>query len=265
MYPIGTERLRNRYVEVKVSHSEWRLKHHLIWEKAHGAVPDRHFICFVDGDNRNFCLDNLKAVSMEDHLHEKRLKSKQTRQANSSPSGSERIKQDGGFKYVWVKVGHPNTWRLKHHLIWEAAHGPVPHNHRVFFLDGDQNNFSLGNLQARLISSPPVGTERRVHSGQYSLIKVAEPNSWVLKHRLIWEAANGPVPDGHIIAFADGNYHNLALDNLVLLSYSERGYMAQSGLFKAAVETELFKTAVNVARLGLAVNKKRREIASQHI
>ena len=269
MYPIGSERLRNTgknsYVEVKVSRSEWRLKHHLIWEKAHGKAPDGYCICFADGDNRNFDIDNLQAVPMEEHLREKRLKSKQTRQANSSPIGSERIKQDGGFKYVWVKVAHPNTWRLKHHLIWEAAHGPVPPNHRVFFLDGDQNNFSLGNLQARLISLPPVGTERRAHSGKYVFIKTAEPNTWKLKHHLIWEEANGPIPAGHIIAFTDGNSHNLALDNLILLSYSERGYMAQSGLFKAAVEPELFKTALTLAQLGLATNKRRKEISSRKV
>ena len=266
MYSIGSERLRNTgkniYIEVKISHSEWRLKHHLVWEKAHGTVPENHFICFVDGDNRNFNLDNLKAVSLEEHLREKRRKSKQTKEMNSSPIGSERLSSS---KYIWVKIGHPSKWRLKHHLIWEAAHGPVLSNYRIFFLDGDNRNFSLNNLQARHISVPPIGIERWVHSRKYTLIKVAEPDSWKLKHHLIWEAANGLIPAGHIIAFADSNSHNLTLGNLVLLSYSERGYMAQDGLFKATIDQELFKTAVNVAKLGLAINKRHRESASHRV
>lgn len=62
---------------------------------------------------------------------------------NYKPVGSERIDVDG---YTWVKVTDPKTWRMKHVLAWEAAHGPVPKGHVVIFADGNKLNITLDNL-----------------------------------------------------------------------------------------------------------------------
>ena len=62
---------------------------------------------------------------------------------NSRPVGSERINSDG---YTEVKTADPNQWRLKHHVIWEAEHGPIQHGHRIVFGDGDKTNLSPDNL-----------------------------------------------------------------------------------------------------------------------
>ena len=59
------------------------------------------------------------------------------------PVGSERVNVDG---YVEVKVADPNKWRLKHRVIWEEAHGPIPKGHNVQFRDGNSQNLDLGNL-----------------------------------------------------------------------------------------------------------------------
>lgn len=66
--PIGAESVRgDRYVLVKVRdgslNDNWRPKHHIIWEKEHGPIPEGHVILFGDGDNRNFDIDNLICVS----------------------------------------------------------------------------------------------------------------------------------------------------------------------------------------------------------
>ena len=70
--PIGTERDSGKgYVLVKVaeratvpmSKDNWRMKHHIVWEEAHGRpVPDGHEVVFADHDTSNFDLDNLVAV-----------------------------------------------------------------------------------------------------------------------------------------------------------------------------------------------------------
>lgn len=60
------------------------------------------------------------------------------------PVGSERTDKDG---YVWIKVGDPNKWRQKNHLIWESAYGEIPKNHVVIFLDGDKSNLNIDNLK----------------------------------------------------------------------------------------------------------------------
>lgn len=44
---------------------------------------------------------------------------------------------------------------------------------------------------------------------------------YVYKHRLMWEQANGPVPDGMIVVFKDRNKLNITLDNLELITRKE--------------------------------------------
>ncbi len=44
---------------------------------------------------------------------------------------------------------------------------------------------------------------------------------YVLKHKLIWEAANGKIPPKHCIWYKDGNKQNVTLDNLEMISQAE--------------------------------------------
>ena len=68
--PIGAERVsKDGYVEVKVAeglqdrpNGNFRMKHHVVYEQAHGAIPDGCNVVFADGDRRNFDPDNLVAV-----------------------------------------------------------------------------------------------------------------------------------------------------------------------------------------------------------
>lgn len=66
-----------------------------------------------------------------------------------------------------------------------------------------------------------VGSER-VNKDGYVEIKVAEPNKWKAKHRVIWEAANGPVKKGYNVQFKDGNPKNITLENLYLISRAQQ-------------------------------------------
>lgn len=71
------------------------------------------------------------------------------------------------------------------------------------------------------VNHKPVGHER-VNKYGYIDIKIAEPNKFVLKHRLIWEQAHGPIPKGYNVQFRDGNRQNCTLDNLYLISRLEQ-------------------------------------------
>lgn len=62
---------------------------------------------------------------------------------NFKPVGSERINING---YVEIKVADPSKWRVKHQVIWEAHHGPIPKGHAVIFGDGNPLNLDLSNL-----------------------------------------------------------------------------------------------------------------------
>ena len=69
----------------------------------------------------------------------------------------------------------------------------------------------------------PVGTIRLRHghrnrpgSHPYYWQKVAEPNVWRMKHVIEWEEHNGPVPEGSMVTFANGDTLDWRIDNLIL-------------------------------------------------
>lgn len=65
----------------------------------------------------------------------------------------------------------------------------------------------------------PIGSLRTSKDG-YIERKVTDDPSvvparrWVGVHRLIWEAAHGPIPGGHVVVFLDADKQNLDQDNL---------------------------------------------------
>ena len=57
----------------------------------------------------------------------------------------------------------------------------------------------------------------------YKYIRISE-GVWELYHRSVWERVNGKIPEGHLIAFKDGNSLNTRLDNLEVISMTENMY-----------------------------------------
>ena len=72
-YNIGEECLdcatrgKDAAIKVKVSKTDWKLKHVLIYEQAYGPLPAGYRVIFLDGNKRNFALDNLAAVSPSEY------------------------------------------------------------------------------------------------------------------------------------------------------------------------------------------------------
>lgn len=76
-----------------------------------------------------------------------------------------------------------------------------------------------------------VGTEI-INADGYVQVKVADPNVWKLKHRLIWEQAHGEIPEGYNVQFKNHNPLDIRLENLYLISKAEQmgkenSYMAK--------------------------------------
>ena len=260
--PLGSLSKDNRGITyVKVGQPNiWRRYHHVIWEEAHGPIPASHVIRFVDGDTNNLRLDNLAMVSKKELYASVNQRHNECRK---KPVGTEMVKKD---KYVLVKMNDkkPRIWRLKHHLIWEEAHGPIPDGYLVSFADGDKSNFNLDNLvlitkseQGRALGqyiTRPIGTEYIEKDGRIR-IKVSD-NVWRDKQRLIWEDAHGKIPEGHNVFFVDGDKSNFRLDNLILISNRERCILLKNDRIK--LKGDLLKAAINMAKLSVAfVDKKK--------
>lgn len=63
------------------------------------------------------------------------------------------------------------------------------------------------------------GEESKSTDG-YTYVKIAD-NDWRLKHRVIWEQVNGPIPEDHIVVFKDNNLLNFDINNLLLISKAD--------------------------------------------
>ena len=134
--------------------------------------------------------------------------------------------------------------------LFEKGQRPQNGSRKGHCFDGCEKGwFKRGSKPPNYV---PVGTERVRKSNGYVWVKIAEPNKWRMKHLLVWEEANGPVPDGWKIYFKDGNTQNCELDNLMLIEQRVLGSLNRQGLSK--YKGELAETAVNIARLSIASN-----------
>lgn len=103
--------------------------------------------------------------------------------------------------------------------------GNVPHNHRE------------------------VGSER-INVDGYIEVKVAEPGKWMVKHRIIWEQHNGPIPPGYNVQFKNHNPLDCRIDNLYLISKSEQMRTENSLIARYPKELQ------DVIRLKGAINRQ---------
>lgn len=113
--------------------------------------------------------------------------------------------------------------------------------------------FEKGNIPK---NSREIGSERITKDG-YTEIKIADPDVWKLKHRLIYEKYYGEIPAGYSVIFGDGDKQNCNIDNLILVSRSELLLMNRNKLIKN--DSVLTKVGVNIAKLLDTMNKKKRK------
>jgi hypothetical protein len=118
----------------------------------------------------------------------------------------------------------------------------------------EKTRFKPGNIPANYM---PVGTVR-VNTDGYVDVKIADPNKWKQKHLIIWEKANGPVPKGNVIIFADRNRLNVKLKNLLMISRKELAVMNWNGLIYE--NAELTKTGKLIADIKIGIADRKRGI-----
>ena len=104
-----------------------------------------------------------------------------------------------------------------------------------------------------------IGTEKMAADG-YVWVKIDDKPkvpkvvNWKQKHRIVWEQWHGPIPEGHMIIFLDGDHENFDIDNLDIITKSENLIMNRKGLYKS--DRDVTKSGVQLAKLVDSVNKK---------
>ena len=68
---VGTEVEKDNKIVVKTgktsrkNRQNWKYKHHHIWEQQNGKVPKGYRVVFLDGNKRNFDIDNLACIPLK--------------------------------------------------------------------------------------------------------------------------------------------------------------------------------------------------------
>lgn len=157
-------------------------------------------------------------------------------------------KSINGFrKRLGLKVGRSGQF----------VKGHIPFNKDTKGLTGtNKSSFKKGH---RPHNFQPIGTEAFTKDG-YIKVKIAEPAKWQLKHRIIWEKHNGPVPKDHVIKFIDDNKQNCDIDNLMIISTQEHGVINR---YFAGASAEYKSATVQLARIKIAINRKTKERQDQ--
>jgi HNH endonuclease len=106
---------------------------------------------------------------------------------------------------------------VKGHKSWNKDTKGLTHRNKT--------SFRLGN---RPPNRKPLWSERIDSRDGYILMKVPERNPYTqtktrykLKHVYLWEREHGPVPEGFVVAFKDGNKLHCEPENLMLISRAE--------------------------------------------
>lgn len=153
--------------------------------------------------------------------------------------------------------------KLNSGLTGKFRKGQTPHNKgkkmpKEVYEKVKHTMFAKGNVPP---NHRPVGSERISKDG-YIEVKVAEPNKWRLKQRVVYEEAKEKIPEGCPMIFLDGNKRNFDIDNLRCITRSELLYLNCNGLNNS---NEITETGILMARLDRAKNKKKQELKDKNV
>lgn len=67
-WKIQTDAKGYAYIPIRYREKVYRLLvHRVVWEEAYGQIPDDHIVHHIDGNRKNFALENLQLLSRSEH------------------------------------------------------------------------------------------------------------------------------------------------------------------------------------------------------
>ena len=142
--------------------------------------------------------------------------------------------------------GAIRRYKLNTGLTGHFKKGSIPWNKGkkgINYEGSKATQFKKGHIP---FNKKPIGSER-VDTEGYTLIKIAEPDVYELKHRVIWEKHYGEIPKGSAVIFKDRNKQNLDIDNLILVDRKELLVLNNYGLITD--NKELTQAGVNLSKV----------------
>lgn len=167
----------------------------------------------------------------------------------------EFIKQFGWDISLSQIRGYLKNHKLKTGKTGRFVKGQVSYNKGrkgVYYPGCEKSWFKKGHVPDNY---KPVGTEIVTCDG-YIKVKIAAPDKWELKHRLVWQSVHGEIPKDCAVIFKDGNKKNINIDNLLLVKKSVLAILNKTKL--GTYNGEFKDTAVAIAELHLLTSQKQR-------
>lgn len=108
----------------------------------------------------------------------------------------------------------------------------------------------------------PIGHEMEISGYLYRKIKEGgtQHQNYRPIHHLTWVESRGPIPDGHIVAFKDGNARNCDINNLELITRAEN---MRRNSHHTHLPPELCQIVQLRGQLTRKINNRRRQNAEQ--
>jgi len=141
-----------------------------------------------------------------------------------------------GLEKTQVYLASPDACRLRREdspgIAFRFPKGHVPANKGVkgiSYPGMEATQFKKGQLSPRCQAMLKQIGDLRINSYGYLERKITMGlnggRRWRAEHRLVWEAANGIIPDGHVVVFKPGMRSNIleeiTLDKVELISRRE--------------------------------------------
>ena len=131
------------------------------------------------------------------------------------------------------------------------------------YMGPNKTSFKKGSVPPNRL---PLWSERITVDG-YVEIKIDEPNPyvpgqmtrWKLKHLYLWIKENGPLPEGHILTFLDGDKTNCETENLLLISRKINAYLNHNSLSDLTGEHKL--SAILLAKVAQKASALKKELS----
>lgn len=177
-----------------------------------------------------------------------------------------RLKEAFGRDYTPAQIkGFYANHGLNSGLTGHFKKGGTPYNkgRKGYHAPGSEKGWFRKGSQPW--DTVPVGTVLEKTDG-YLWKKTGDaPGCWLQNwrqlHLLIWEEVNGPVPEGCVIIFKDGNKKNCTLENLAQITLAENAVMNKHGLRFA--NGEATEAGILIAKIKIAAGKAKRRSQSK--
>jgi hypothetical protein len=162
-----------------------------------------------------------------------------------------RFNQTFGLNLITHQLTNACKSRGFKHKNTGFTQGNKPWNTGLKGVNGKSSTtFKKGNHPFNTL---PVGSERITKDG-YLEVKVAEPRKWEAKHRLVWQAVNGPIAKGDLVIFIGDNKLDCSIENLQMVTRGELAVLNRHEKYSKQ-SPEIRMALINLVRLEQAAKR----------